>query len=356
MEAANSGRVAAMKARLLGRGVGMRVAHPGTHRASRCVLRAAPERTILPGTNRRRSRGLLGEPLRAALARPSSRRASAVLACDPSFGEGRENASTSPLAVAAFAAVRLPFQILLLFALCAAFSTKATASITRRDVFPQSNATNATQSFYDTAGRPWATLDPLNHETDHFYDDAGRPLQLRNRRAPLFQFGYAADGLASTFTYPSARQSQIVNREARGLPQTLQSPASNQTGLTYDGMGRVKTKTDAVGALVWTYDNEGNATNVAETISSTTKNTGRIFDELGRVTSVTDAAGYTVGYSYDDEGNVRTITYPGNRTVTYIYDGSNRLKTVTDWANQVTTYTYETAMRLSTVLRPNGTR
>ena len=101
-----------------------------------------------------------------------------------------------------------------------------------------------------------------------------------------------------------------------------------------------------------------NATNVAETVGTNTKNTGRIFEELGRVTSVTDAAGYTVGYSYDDEGNVRTITYPGNRTVTYTYDGANRLKKVTDWnvPARVTTYNYDTAGRLDTVLRPNSTR
>ena len=101
-----------------------------------------------------------------------------------------------------------------------------------------------------------------------------------------------------------------------------------------------------------------NATNVAETVGTNTKNTGRIFEELGRVTSVTDAAGYTVGYSYDEEGNVRTITYPGGKTVTYTYDGANRLKTVTDWnvPARVATYNYDTAGKLDTVLRPNSTR
>jgi RHS repeat-associated protein len=217
----------------------------------------------------------------------------------------------------------------------------------------QANGLNQTTQFaYDPVGRLDHTIDPLNLRIDHTYDFAGRKLTLQNRRGLTFGFGYATDGLANTFTYPSGRQSQIVNRDAVGRPQTLQSPSGNQTTFTYDAMGRVQTQTDPVGTLTWTYDNEGNPTNLAEGSA----NLGRTFDQLGRVTSVTDTQGYTVAYTYDAEGNLLTLTYPGSKTVTYTYDGSNRLKTVTDWAGRVTTYSYDTAGRLQTVARPNNTR
>jgi RHS repeat-associated protein len=213
-----------------------------------------------------------------------------------------------------------------------------------------------TKLIYNTAGRLDYTLDPLAQETDHTYDDAGRPLTLKNRRGRTFSFSYATDGLASAFTYPTGRQSQITARDAYGLPQTLKSPTGNITGITYDALGRISGRTDGVGAIAWTYDNESNPTDVKETIVGNTATIHRVFDAMGRLTSCTDTQGFTIAYTYDPEGNVKTIVYPGNKTVAYTYDGANRLKTVTDWTSRVTTYTYDTAGRLQTVLRPNNTR
>ena len=215
---------------------------------------------------------------------------------------------------------------------------------------------NATQYFYDGVGRLDHTLDPLSQQFSHAYDDAGRALSLTNRRSKTFGFGYGTDGLATTFTYPSGRQSQIIDRDANGKPKTLQSPGGNQTALTYDAMGRTKTRTDAAGAVTWYYDGEGNATDVIEVSGTNSATIHRVYDELGRVTSCTDSQGSTVGYAYDNEGNITSITYPGNKTVSYTYDGSNRLKTVTDWASRVTTYYYDTTGRLDHVDRPNNTR
>ncbi len=218
-----------------------------------------------------------------------------------------------------------------------------------------------TKFFYDTAGRLDYSRDPLNHDTDHSYDDAGRPLSLTDKRGGTYGFGYGTDGLPTTFTYPTStaqnlRQSNIVDRETRGLPHIVAEPSGQRATLGYDNLGRLTTRSDDVGAIAWTYDNEGNPTAVAETIGSATKTISRVFDELGRVTSCTDAQNYTVGYTYDTEGNVLTITYPGNKTVTYTYDNANRLNTVTDWSNRTTTYTYDGIGRLDTVTRPNATR
>ena len=213
-----------------------------------------------------------------------------------------------------------------------------------------------TQLFYDTAGRLSYTLNPLNHRIDHTYDFAGRELTLKNRRSQTFSYGYASDGLASTFTYPSARQSAITARDLAGRPSTVQEPSNQTTALTYDGLGRVKTQSDNIGTITNTYDGEGNPTNVAEVIGGTTKNITRTYDDVGRVLTCTDASGNVVGYTYDNEGNLKTLTYPGNKVVSYTYDGSNRMKTVTDWAGRITSYSYDTVGRLTQMDRPNGTR
>jgi RHS repeat-associated protein len=240
-------------------------------------------------------------------------------------------------------------------------------------VTAQTDALGNTTNFgYDQVGRLQYSQDPLysaqspnQYSVDYTYDLAGRKLSLTNKDGNTFEFGYSAtDGLPTTFTYPSTRYSQIKTRDPDGRPATTVSPSGNQTNLAYDAMGRVSAQSDGVGSISWTYDNNGNATNVAETpatpVSGTATNIQRSYDALNRVTSCTNAlndANYTVGYSYDPEGNLSQITYPGEtKPVTYTYDGSNRLFQVKDWDGRVTTYTYDAAGRLQGVARPNNTQ
>lgn len=231
---------------------------------------------------------------------------------------------------------------------------------------------NTTNFGYDQVGRLQYSQDPLysaqnpnQYSVDYTYDLAGRKLSLTNKDGNAFEFGYSAtDGLPTTFTYPSTRYSQIKTRDPDGRPATTVSPSGNQTNLAYDAMGRVSTQSDGVGSISWTYNNNGNATNVAETpvtpVSGTVTNIQRSYDALNRVISCTDApngANLTVGYSYDPEGNLSQITYPGEtKPVTYTYDGSNRLIQVKDWDGRITTYTYDAAGRLQNVTRPNNTQ
>jgi len=209
-----------------------------------------------------------------------------------------------------------------------------------------------TKFFYNAAGRLDYTLDPLNRRIDHTYDDAGREHTLKNRRGKTFVLDYGLDGLPTTFTYPSSHYSGVVDRDGVGRPKTMQWTSGQQTGVTFEGMGRIKTLDDGVGSLVWGYDNEGNQTDLTEGAA----NIHRTFDDVGHVLTCTDISGNTVTYTYDNEGNLETIVYPGNKTVIYTYDGLNRLKTITDWANRLTTYIYDDAGRLTEIDRPNGTR
>ncbi len=208
------------------------------------------------------------------------------------------------------------------------------------------------KSFYDTAGRLDYTLDPLNRRVDFDNDDAGRPLTLENRLGRTFTTEYATDGLPFRFYRPSGAYSEITERDPVGRPKTVREPSGQETSLTYDGMGRPKTKTDQLGAITWNYDGEGNP----EDVIAGTDTINRSFDNVGRVETCTDTLNNTVSYTYDYEGNVQTITYPGNKTVTYGYDGANRLKTVTDWDNRLTEYFYDDAGRLRRVERQNGTQ
>ncbi|MDD5262534.1 MAG: hypothetical protein PHD76_11880 [Methylacidiphilales bacterium] len=71
----------------------------------------------------------------------------------------------------------------------------------------------------------------------------------------------------------------------------LQDPASQQTVLTYEGLGRVKTLVDGVGTINWTYDAEGNPTDVTQSSA----NIHRTFDDLSRLHTCTDTSGIERG-------------------------------------------------------------
>lgn len=119
----------------------------------------------------------------------------------------------------------------------------------------------------------------------------------------------------------------------------------------YPNEGQLKSFTDQLGTVEYTYDENGNVLTVTDekgTIS-------REYDELNRITKYTDYKGNVVSYSYDVLGNLIALTYPGGKIVRYEYDAASNLKTVTDWEGRETKYQYDNNSRLVKTTNPNGT-
>lgn len=96
-------------------------------------------------------------------------------------------------------------------------------------------------------------------------------------------------------------------------------------------------KTPAGGTTSYTYDTEGNRTQITRDSFQPTKYS---YNALGNVTSTTDAKGITTTMVYDaNEVDLKQVT-SGLGTVSMTYNSSHELVSITDRLGKITTFTY----------------
>ena len=195
---------------------------------------------------------------------------------------------------------------------------------------------------YDKDGRTTWLSNRLAQPYTTEFDDAQRTVK---HRTPRQQSGKPASTRATTTTL-----------SLRGLPAAVTKPSGQQTTFdTYDAEGRLKAKSDGVGATAYTYWENG----LLKSVTENGRTTYREYDFANRLVRYDDGEGHTLLYDYHPSGELKEITYPavgGNpaRKVSYAYDDFGRLWTVTDWANRVTRYGYDNAGRLTRIDRPTA--
>jgi RHS repeat-associated protein len=161
----------------------------------------------------------------------------------------------------------------------------------------------------------------------------------------------------------------------------------------YDGKGQVTQMEVQTGSLTttesYTYDGRGRVTNVRSSTGQTTAYTygnravttttngkahTKTFDAWGGVKSVTDpvaeitytykslgkpqnitTAGAAFSMTYDDAGNQTKLVDPNAGTLTYTYDAAGRLTKQVDGRGKITTNSYDALGRLSTTVMDGNT-
>lgn len=221
--------------------------------------------------------------------------------------------------------------------------TNATTSFQYDDLFRLTRRTPPAGSpvdySYDNAGGAWTkvTRDPdgvggvAPSVVENFLDGLGRVYRVQNSLPILSDTSRDACGQSTFVSYPYS-----------GTP----SPIPGST-YAYDGLGRVKSKTDP-----------GNTSGT--TVISYAYPTGvdvHITDEAGRITqqhwaafgapsearllSVRDAAGQTTAYSHSTLGNLTLVDPPGTSAQrSWVYNTKNQLTSETHPESGTTTYTY----------------
>ena len=199
---------------------------------------------------------------------------------------------------------------------------------------------NSSKRFFTLAqatGEPWIKT---------WYDNQGREV------------------LVETIGPQSMSIKEATTYNNKGLITQKKTETGNLTtteNYTYDARGRVLTQTSSAGRSVsYAYGNR--------TVSSTTngKTYTQVYDPWGGVKSVTDpvssiaytykslgkpqkivTGGATFTMTYYDTGKQKTLTDPNAGTITYTYDAAGRLKTQVDGKSKTTTNTYDVLGRMS---------
>jgi len=186
-------------------------------------------------------------------------------------------------------------------------------------------ATVTTQSAYDAANRLCRVVDNATGGT--------------NLQALTDPCSTATQGTGTA----SANVSTRYTYDAAGNLATMIDGSNHTTTYGYDAAGRLTSLTDAVGeTLRWAYDGLGNKIRQESRVDPPfTNSVSWTYDGAGRVLTRT-ADGVTMTYSYDDNGNKLTAS-DGTFTITATYDRLNRVLTVDDedpGTTADTTYAY----------------
>jgi len=215
-------------------------------------------------------------------------------------------------------------------------------------------------------------------------------------------YAYDANGDLKTTTNAAGHVTEIVSRNARGLPTAVEDANNLRTELNYDPRGRLTSRVvksdqgdvvtsmtyDAAGQLVRTdlptgghiryeyddahrlvaiendleerieyvLDDAGNATSTNHSGPTGTllQTQDQVFDELSRLRIWVDGVNNSTNYAYDDNGNLTSTTDPLTRTSSQTFDALDRTKTATDAASGVTSYGYDDRGNLLSVTDPRG--
>ena len=204
------------------------------------------------------------------------------------------------------------------------------------------DALGRTTSFtYDTNDNVKSSTDPENHTTQYDYDSNDNLTGITNAKGGETSMSYDYDtDLLTSVSFAGASKEYSYNSD--GTLDHFTKPDGTTLSYSYDNLGRV---TDD-GINTYGYDSQTLRLN-----SVTDKDSGKIlslsYDGFGRVTS-TSYNGHSNGYSYDDNGNCTNV----NNTA-YGYDKLNRLTSV-KFNGKTITYSYRKDNQLSEVNYSNG--
>lgn len=220
------------------------------------------------------------------------------------------------------------------------------------------------QTFYTAFGAVWKTIDPLQRTTLTLFDEAGRPVEnwsavLANgtRAKVLTSFDAAGNPWKTTDALGKVTHTvfDTRNRPVLVIAPAIHDYVSGQqarpfTVTSYDGVGRVLTVTDSLGAVTETeYDEAGRAVLMTDALGHETRTW---YDHGGLPRFVKDARGFVTENRYDNLGRLEFTIAPtmngATATTQFGYDAVGNRTLVKDGKGNETHFTYDHGNRVLT--------
>ncbi|UYQ66702.1 DUF6531 domain-containing protein [Streptomyces peucetius] len=225
---------------------------------------------------------------------------------------------------------------------------------------------------YDANKRLTSYTDPAGGKVTNVYDSTGRITSQTDQIGRTTTFTRdgsseshttAPDGGVWTDVYAGNVLMETIDPYGRSItydydrhlrPVGITDQRGNTTSMTYDGAGRMLTRSapSALGhAESWTYDTAGNITGHTDGRGNKTTYT---YNASNRLTSTTDPMGGRTAYTYTALGALETVTTPRGKVTTYGYDAAGNRTSVTTPLGERTTFTYDKAGRILSRTDPRG--
>ncbi len=223
---------------------------------------------------------------------------------------------------------------------------------------------------YDSNGNVNNVTNGNRTTANYTYNKADMVTEIKNKSngAELsnFKYTYAADGnqltktdkrngqsVQTNYTYDGLNRltgeskanvvgaTSAYTYDAYGNRQSMTTGAGTTTNYTYDAANRLLS-TSGSNAATYTYDNQGNMTQMVLTVGDTSRTVNCAYDGFNRLQKFSDNSGETV-YTYDADGLWASKTTSGGSEY-YVYDNGQLVVTIVPPAN----------LLLSTTASPDG--
>jgi RHS repeat-associated protein len=199
--------------------------------------------------------------------------------------------------------------------------------------------------------------------TSTAYNSSGFVTGITDYRGTQFAFTRDQRGLETSRTeaVDSSEQRTIATtwHSSWRLPLSV-SRAGRTTVFTYDGAGRVLTRTETDAATnsekrwTFTYNGQGLLATVDGPRTDVSDVTTYMYDAQANLSTVTNALGQMTRFtSHDPHGRVLSMTDPNGLVTTFAYDLRGRLLTSNE-GGLVTSFTYTASGQLLRRTRPDG--
>jgi len=236
------------------------------------------------------------------------------------------------------------------------------------------NAVGATTRFeHDTTGRLRVTVDPEGARTAYQYDALGRPVTVETAAGGTVTRRYSpagrllevrsGEGRGVHYTYdPAGRVTEVVDRvggitryewDGLGRPVATTSPQGQVRRIGYDALGRIVTVTVNGFTSTMTYDGAGRITSRTDPLGATARFD---YDAVGNLVAATDPLGRTVRYQWDDTDRCIAVVDPLGGTTRFDYDERRLLTSQRDPLDRTTRYRRDGAGRVVAWELPTGAR
>jgi RHS repeat-associated protein len=215
----------------------------------------------------------------------------------------------------------------------------------------------ATATTNNAVGDLWKVTDALGHVTTFTqYDKHGRPLNLTDPNGLVITLSY--DSLGRLKTKTRGGNTTTFGYYPNGLLNTIVLPDLSSYTYGYDAAHRLSNITDNLANKIeYTPDKLGNIIQqiVKNPDNTVAKTQTAVFDSLNRLQQTLGALNQTTKFTYDANGNLKTIIDPKNHPASIlVYDTLERLSQVQDAATGITQYGYDALDQLIRVTAANG--